>query len=106
MNGRTSAGSKAASGVVPSSKLLRGHEKNKTTPDKSGVSGLLAARAKNVTEDTLETALEEKKDALLGEKQLQLQRVFDRHDDMVRDISVLLDAYFYMSTGPGTTSYA
>jgi len=91
MNGRTSAGSKAASGVAPSSKLLRGHEKDKATPDKSGVPGPLAARSKNVTEDTLATALEEGKDALLGEKQLQLQRVFDRHDDMVREISVPLD---------------
>lgn len=94
MNGRTSAGSKAASGVAPSSKSLRGHEKekDKATPDKSGVPDPLAARTKNVTEDTLATSLEERKDVLLGEKQLQLQRVFDRHDDMVRDISVPLDA--------------
>jgi len=89
MNGRNFAGSKAASGVAPSSKLLRGHEKDKATSDKSDVPGLLL---KNATEDTLETALGEKKDALLAEKQLQLQKVFDRHDDMVRDISGLFNA--------------
>lgn len=81
-NRRLSTGSKAAWEVSSSSKSLRGYEKGKTTADKSGVQGLLAT--KRTIGDTLETSLEERKDALLEEKQLQLQRIFDRHDDMVR----------------------
>lgn len=87
MNGRHVAGVRSGADVGSSSKLSRSREKAKATTngDVSGHRRLGSRTTRKFMrpEDVTEEVLEAERAALLAEKQAQLAKVFDRHDDMV-----------------------
>ncbi|KAF5355172.1 hypothetical protein D9756_005695 [Leucocoprinus leucothites] len=90
MNGRHSTGSRAGREVGSPAKSLRGREKGKATTnvgvDRAVASGSAPAQSIVSSGDSVDRTLEEERNALVAEKQAQLQGIFNKHDDMVREL--------------------